>query len=200
MYSDCEDVYDHWFEMMFRIESVGSNDPDDPGGWTQYGITERTLRDWLDISPGEPTPEISYQSAKHLYKANVWDKLLSLRLHPLAHWFTADAVVNHGYRKAIELLQGGHSSLIADGDWGPNSRRAHASYDTQALIFLFCQRYRENRVKFYFDIIDERPKSRKFIEGWMNRLFKVVEGAWQAGLINPPMAVLEHHTSEPANG
>lgn len=136
------------------------NDPDDPGGVTKYGISQRQYPD-LDI------PNLSMKDAMAIYHQDYWvkpglhqveDKALACRLFDLG--------VNCGSGTAVKWLQKAlyimGINVAVDGIFGPITAKAVNGYRyPKALLSLvkFCA------VEHYLGL--NKPK---FLAGWLNRL------------------------------
>ncbi len=159
--------FDRAFAIVLDIEKGYVNDPNDPGGETNHGVTAATLAraiaDGLipeDVTPQSLTPD----QAKTIYLAYYWR---AARCHELP-WplslYVFDAAVNQGAGTAIKLLQKA-AGVAQDGIFGKQTARAIASQDTLELASLFMAdrglRYTGTR---NFD---------RYGRGWFKRLFKI---------------------------
>jgi lysozyme family protein len=149
-------------EQVLEHEGGYVNDPTDLGGETKYGITKRFYPD-LDIK------NLTIQQAKDIYKKDYWDKNRVESLpHELWHIFF-DMCVNMGRRTAVKILQRAAKSkgkgLEVDGGMGP------ATLD--AMNGVGDERVRAYRVKYYVDLINEKPEQEKFYFGWFRRSISV---------------------------
>ena len=59
------DLFDHTMEYVFAVEGGYVNDPDDPGGETNYGISKRYHKD-VDIK------NLTKEDAKEIYYREYW--------------------------------------------------------------------------------------------------------------------------------
>ena len=89
-------TFDSAFEIVVGIEGNYSNDPNDPGGETKYGISKRAHPS-LDIA------NLTLEDAKAIYKKEYWD-VLGLDNEP---WYLQlnlfDIAVNEGQNLARSL-------------------------------------------------------------------------------------------------
>ncbi len=105
-------TFDIAIDRVLGIEGGYSNDPDDPGGETNWGVTLRTARangytgNMIDMTP----PALQYQ--------------------------VLDAAVNHGMGNAVRMLQNA-AGVAQDGGWGKISREALAKLDPNDAHLLF---------------------------------------------------------------
>ena len=160
------------------------DDPDDPGGATNHGVTIHTLRRLgLDLTgDGAVTSSdvraLDRDTAVELFLKEYFHKPgLALLPEPLqASVF--DMYVNAG-SNAVRILQGllnqmGHD-LRRDGVLGPlTARAAHSAAAVDMAAFVDA--YGIARRNYYFDLADRRPASRKFARtragtkgGWIKR-------------------------------
>ena len=157
------------------------NDPADPGGPTQYGVTLGTLRalardvnadgvvDVVDVRA------LSAAQAVEIFLTRYFDRPGLFLLPPDLQAPVFDMYVNAG-SMAIKLLQRvlnaqGHK-LRCDGVLGPATLAAVRAFDALALAQLYGVARRE----FYYQLADARPASRKYAlrrdggkGGWITR-------------------------------
>ena len=107
-------TFDDAFNRTFGIEGEYVNDPNDPGGETNWGISKREYPD-LDIK------NLTRDEAKAIYLRDYWGKLPSL---PFAIAYQVfDFSVNSGIGTALRALQRA-IGVADDGKWGPVSGAA----------------------------------------------------------------------------
>ena len=73
-----------------------TNDPDDPGGLTKYGLSRRANPD-LDIAA------LTEERAKEIYEERYWNKV-ALKLDPLLDMASYDTAVNVGVPRVLRWL------------------------------------------------------------------------------------------------
>jgi lysozyme family protein len=131
------------------------NDPADPGGETNYGISKSAHPD-IDIK------KLTKTRAKEIYHQDYWQACSCDDLPSGIDILVFDAAVNQGPRFARRTLQQ-VAGATADGVIGPKTLAAvEAANKNQALVVEFCARravrYGQNR---NFDL---------YGLGWMRRL------------------------------
>jgi len=138
------------------------NDPKDPGGETNYGVSKRAYPN-LDIK------NLTLEDAVDIYKRDYWDKAKVKELKPDLRHIYFDMVVNMGRSRAVKVLQetanSKGSTLNVDGGLGPIT--------IKALKNVELERVRCYRVKYYMDLISRKPSLEKFIFGWFKRSLEV---------------------------
>jgi lysozyme family protein len=171
-------------ESIIQREGGFVNDPDDPGGATNYGVTIGTLkRLGLDIDGNGRVDTQDVQALTRAEAAEIFKKqyfeapkigLLPEPLQPSVY----DMYVNAG-ANAVKILQRllgefGFPTL-ADGVIGPNTAKAAALAYAEAPDFL-VDAYGIARRNYYYNLADTRPTLRKFARrrdggkgGWITR-------------------------------
>ena len=68
------DTFKRALEAVFSVEGGFSNDPNDPGGVTNLGVTQATYNAWRDLRglPRQPVRKISRDEAELVYKDLFW--------------------------------------------------------------------------------------------------------------------------------
>jgi len=160
---------------LLKLEGGFADNPSDPGGATNKGVTLETFRGCAQILLGiEPTldnlRDLTDTQAGVIYKVLYWDKAQgdNIASQKLAN-MVCDFYVNAG-RRATKLLQtvlnGMGARLAVDGVLGPASLEALAS----AAHDEVCRRYTQGRIDYYHGLVEERPGLIVFLDGWVNRV------------------------------
>jgi lysozyme family protein len=169
---------------IVRREGGFVNDPDDPGGATNFGVTLETLRSLRGNLGGdgavgvEELRALSAEDAVAIYVRHYYEKpRIDLLPEPLrASVF--DMRVNAG-ANAVKILQRLLAALGLptrdDGVIGPGTARAAAKALAMAPDHL-ADAYGIARRNYYYRLGDLRPASRKFARardggkgGWITR-------------------------------
>lgn len=172
-----------WIEHTIKVEgSRYTNHPNDRGKATRYGITQRYVD---SIGLTVDVKDMERDEAEYIYLKYFWTALKASELPQVIAWCYLDASVNHGQKMAGELVQSGLGMIgkDVDGIVGIKTRRRARYTEIYGETLQFWQRYREERIGFYFDIAERDSSQRRFLEGWANRLFLLGEGMIGAGLI-----------------
>ncbi|KAA0593125.1 hypothetical protein J2848_005223 [Azospirillum lipoferum] len=160
--------WDACVSYVLEREGGYSNDPDDPGGPTNLGITQRDLAAWrrTDVTP-EEVKALGRDEAKSIYRAKYWNVARCDALPAGVDLSVFDAAVMSGPAQGVRFLQraAGLPEPDVDGVVGPQTLGAVARTPSDKLI----DRIAEQRAAFYTAIVDKRPASAKFIKGWLGR-------------------------------
>lgn len=163
------DNFDASFQLVLKHEGGFVNDPADPGGATNLGITIGTLSDHL----GRPATvadvrAVTKFTAGRIYRANYWDRARCDDLPVGLDYAVFDFAVNSGVSRAVRTLQ----RIIGvkdDGVIGAKTMTAIRGQDARSLIVRLC----DERLKFVRGL---RTFTR-FGKGWTTRIVNVKEVA-----------------------
>jgi lysozyme family protein len=165
------DLFTMASQFTFKNEGGFSNDPDDPGGKTKFGVSQRAF-------PGIDIEGLTLQEAGDIYRKEFWQRpgIDKIPYDNLAIK-TFDAGVNMGSQAASKLLQRALNDIGAspddenkrriqvDGRLGPSTLSAIARADEDKLTQAFIKRLK----KRYGEIVAANPRSSKFLRGWIKR-------------------------------
>ena len=163
-------AFDQAMEFVFRWEGGLVNDPNDPGGLTKYGISQRAYPQ-VDIA------SLTREQAKEVYRSDYWRTLGLTHLPPVVAVVVMDTAVNLGIRRATQLLQMAYNDLAdgnhlaVDGVLGPVTRRTvieFAGGPEPARALLFSQRLLMRRMGRYARLA-ANPGLAGFLRGWIRR-------------------------------
>lgn len=155
------------------------NNPNDPGGATNFGISLRTLikmgHDLADINHDghvdvEDIQQMTVFAATRIYKTAWWDRYQysGFAGQPVATKIF-DTAVNLGAVQAHKLLQRGLNKdnwqLVVDGALGPKT--FNAANNTPGVVLLDV--YRREQLAFYQALIQQKPVLAEFWPGWERR-------------------------------
>ncbi len=152
--------------FVLRHEGGLSDNPADPGGLTNFGIS---LRAYPQLG-SEGIRGLTAEKAAAIYFTDWW---LPLRFGQLPTPFAAkafDAAVNMGER-AVELLQQAVNAcdpahpIAIDGGIGPITAAASRAVNPSALR----TRYTQNLAGHYRQLVENNPAMGVFLDGWLAR-------------------------------
>lgn len=147
------DSFNRAIDRILAHEGGYVNDPKDPGGETNYGISKRAY-------PNEDIKALTRDKAKVIYRRDYWDAIKGDQMHPAVAFQVMDAAVNHGVSWASKTLQRA-AQVTVDGKVGPKTITA-ANANPRRTIDQFND-YRE---AFY----QKLPTFGRFGRGWLARL------------------------------
>lgn len=91
-----KESYPNAFNFVIGAEGKLTDDPNDPGGLTKYGISHRAY-------PDKDIRNLTLADAEAIYKADYWDKCLCDTLPYPLDVAVFDTAVNMGVGKAKEI-------------------------------------------------------------------------------------------------
>lgn len=112
------DAFDCTVSFTLRFEGGYVNDPRDPGGETNFGISKRAY-------PGESIAFLTLDRARSIYRRDYWDRLRCGDLPPHMAACVFDAAVNGG--KPVHWLQAAVGASV-DGAIGPRTIATATAY------------------------------------------------------------------------
>jgi Putative secretion activating protein len=141
------------------------NDPQDPGGLTKFGISQRAYPA-LDIA------NLTEDDAARIYARDYWDVVQAGADAMPAKLGLAvfDSAVNQGPGAAVRLLQAA-LRVHVDGEIGAETLGALRRVVTPAEIRELLADFLSRRAERYADNARLAMSLRKFERGWFKRLF-----------------------------
>lgn len=155
--------FDTAIKLVLEHEGGYVNDPDDPGGETNYGISKRSYPD-VDMV------NLTQAQAIEIYRRDFWDKQWALIVSQDLSTALLDASVNMGRSAAVKLLQKSVNKaycrelLVVDGVFG-NKTLAAVNEASEDVL----REFRAHRSLFYIDLAWNQPTMKKFLPGWIRR-------------------------------
>ena len=157
-------TFDKAVEVILKHEGGYVNDPVDPGGETNMGISKRAYP-YLNIK------ELTKKDAKDIYFKDYWLKAKCSKLPEELRMIYFDMVVNMGRSRAVKILQKAITAkgvkTAVDGGIGPQT------ISNALKSGLEPDRLRSYRVKYYADLVGRKPKLEKYWFGWYRRALQV---------------------------
>lgn len=147
--------FDDAFAMICGIEGKYSNNPDDPGGATMFGITERVAR---KHGYTEDMQNMPIRLAKQLAKVDYWDKFQCDQFDPRIGYLVFSIAYNGGH--PVQWLQKAVGVRV-DGSIGAQTIAAVRSSDVLKICVSLCSQH----IRYYTSL-----NNLTFINGWMNRV------------------------------
>lgn len=152
--------FDTAIEFVLANEGGLEIDPEDPGGITNFGISQRSY-------PAVDIRNLTRDAAKAIYLRDFWlfggvsDQHVATKI--------LDAYVNSKHH-AIRVLQLSLGSIeagpiVADGNWGPLTEAHVNAADADALLAEFKARL----CKMHCDDAIANPGQQKDLLGWIRR-------------------------------
>jgi len=151
--------------FALRQEGGYTDDPADPGGATNMGITLATYREWSDDPHlgAAQVRDMTLKTARAIYRALYWNRLRADALPPGVDLSVFDMGVNAGIWRSARLLQQalGFTGEEVDGLIGPETLAAANRFDARNLVNNLA-----NRQTAYYRSLANFPI---FGTGWLRR-------------------------------
>lgn len=138
-----------------------TNDPADPGGRTQYGISEKSNpKAWAD-------DKVTEQEAREIYTAKyiIWPRYHTI---PPSHRKVQEQLIDWGVNSGPGVATRNLQTILgveADGVFGPGSLAALISTDPKVTN----NRLAAARVKMVCRVVQKNPTQIKYLVGLVDR-------------------------------
>lgn len=157
-----------FLDYIFEVEGGYTNDENDRGGATNFGITHYDAKKYLGYTGDmrdfkKSDAEKIYE--KVYYRGNHIDKITDDRV-ALSIFDWAVNSGGKGIKKAQIVANKFGANLIIDGIIGNKTLEAINAIDPEA----FLKEYHEMQRTFYKNLAATRPTQQVFLKGWLNRL------------------------------
>lgn len=170
------------FTLAWEGDKKFTQDPNDPGGATKYGVSLRFLKDlplkeadldgdgvitWKDVAA------LDEETASRIYRGYFWDRLNCDKLPEALAMVLFDTAVNCGRSRAVKWLQYG-LGVKMDGIAGSRTveaaERLNGVYQSTsdatrvlARLVITCRRV-------HYWMLTEQKWAKKYIKGWLARV------------------------------
>jgi lysozyme family protein len=150
--------FEQAFSKLIEHEGGFSNHPDDKGGATMWGITEKVAR---QNGYNAPMGMMTLDFAKIVYKKLYWEAIRAEELPSEVRFAVFDAAVNSGVTRAVRWLQQSVNE-VQDGIIGPMTIKAVR----QSIPSVTATRLNGIRLLF----MTNQPNWSSFGKGWARRI------------------------------
>ncbi len=126
-------TFEEAFDRLIGHEGGYVNDPRDPGGETNWGISKRAY-------PTTTIRDLTRDQAKMIYRNDFWNRIRGDQLFDGVAFQVFDIAVNSGIETAVRMLQRA-VGVADDGHWGPASQSAaDAMSESDTILRLNAER------------------------------------------------------------
>jgi len=149
--------------FVFQEEGGYSNDPRDPGGATNFGVTLAALSHWRHDAKLTPQDvhDMKRDEAQTIFRASYWNAVQGDFLPPGLDLMVFDEAVNTGPGTSAKMVQYRVSATV-DGWIGPRTLAAVNGANAGTL----CLKLSNTQEAYYRSL----PGFPTFGKGWMARL------------------------------
>lgn len=149
-----------------------TNDPDDSGGPTKYGVTLKTLSEFRKRKcTADDVKNLTESEAIQIYKVLFWDKVKGDQISSFNIAYTLfNFAVNSGVGTSVSLAQK-VLGLTRDSVIGSKTVSAINATNDQTFLSNFLA---EAKI-YYQDLAARREKDKKFLKGWLNRVDHIAD-------------------------
>jgi lysozyme family protein len=164
-------IFERALDYVFENEGGFSNDLEDHGGPTKFGITISELRGWRRKPVSiKDVRNMNIDEAKAIYKSKYWDTMdLDQIIHPGSAIAMFDIGIVRGVgippKYAQRICNNHGSSLLVDGFIGPLTIAAINELEQALFVREFSSMSRAG----FSSIVANNPNQSVFERGWRNR-------------------------------
>ncbi|MEO1205727.1 MAG: TIGR02594 family protein [Pseudomonadota bacterium] len=170
------DVFAIALQHVLKMEGGYTNDPVDPGGPTNKGITLSVFARFKGVRIGSRNRSALISELKsiddalvsRIYRKDYWEKAKCKHMAPAVALMHFDAAVNHGVTGAARILQEA-VDVAVDGEIGPETMAGVRRMPILDLIRAYA-RIREGKYR-------SMGHFWRFGRGWLRRVENTVEAA-----------------------
>jgi len=153
--------------FVLRWEGGFVDHPNDPGGRTNKGVTQRVYDAWRKRQ-GLPVRDVKRLDDTELHRIYESGYLIPPHCDRLARQLDLvhfDTAVNMGPGRAVRFLQKAAGCGV-DGDFGSQTEKAVQACRPGDLIASYCA----TREAYYRELVRRNASLGVFLKGWLNRL------------------------------
>jgi lysozyme family protein len=151
--------YQNCLDLVLKSEGGWVNNPADPGGETNLGVTKRVWEEYVG-HPVQTLKNLTKADVAPLYEQKYWRPTYGEVLPRGLDFLCFSMGVNAGPGRSVKLLQSA-IGCIPDGSIGPNTMAKIRESNVATLINQFS----ESRRGYYRSL--NKPQ---FEHGWLNRV------------------------------
>lgn len=157
------ELFDKSFDRLIGNEGGYVDNPEDPGGETNWGITWPILHEAIGmglVPSGTTIASLTRPQSKIIYREIFWDRGRMDEFDGAISFQVFDAAVNHGIPNAVRIMQRA-AGVADDGHIGPITIAAVKAKSITDMLMLFVA----YRIRFWTSL----SKWKTFGRGWANR-------------------------------
>jgi lysozyme family protein len=168
---------DEALKYLLEEEGGWSNNPNDRGGKTMFGVTQNTYNSYRRLRnlPPQSVSKITQPEARDLYDTMYWKVAGCDKLPWPISYLAFDAAVNSGVIRAKKWVQQG-LGVEVDGQVGPGTvKAAQAAVDSGDGETIY--KIVSARSDFLADLVKGDFSQSTFLKGWWRRTLRVLSRA-----------------------
>lgn len=169
------DYFNQAIQVILAHEGGYSDNPNDPGGPTNFGITQASLDEhWKALGLPRAVQSLTLEDAKAFYLKVYWEAnhYDAINAYAVATKLF-DMAVNLGSEKATRLAQETASQLgygiAEDGILGKDTLATLNTLIEDGKTTVYLQLLCNNQCNYYQTLVQSNPKLGVFLKGWLNR-------------------------------
>jgi len=154
-------------ELVLKSEGGWVNNPKDPGGETNLGVTKKVWEEWVGHEV-KTMQGLTPEDVAPMYQAKFWMSCYANQLPVGIDYMAFDMAVNGGPGRSVKLLQE-CLGCVPDGTIGPRTMQLIDQKKPEDIVEAFSQR----KIDFYKSLATFAT----FGKGWLKRVEDVKQNA-----------------------
>ena len=159
------ECFEHAFSFVLAHEGGYSDDADDDGGETKFGISKRSYPE-IDINA------LTVEQAKAIYKRDFWEPQLykdikDVNLATKVFDLAVNMGSNWAHRLVQRALRATGQDILEDGILGPMTLAAINKADLSDLLAAL----KSEAAGYYRTLAATQPRRAKFLKEWLKRAY-----------------------------
>lgn len=192
-------------EETLLNEGGFSNDPNDNGGMTLFGIARNKNPQWAGWREVDQIIKSNGWNSKNddhwsliakackriegveaFYRINFWNKMKGEYIFANSIAQTIfDYGVNTGMKTAVKNVQR-TLKIVDDGDFGPKTLEALNKFIMTESLYKWSEEFTLRKLLRYVKIVTNESENIKYMFGWTSRSFKNLETMYDLDLVMEP--------------
>jgi lysozyme family protein len=163
------DDFEKCLEFVLKMEGGFSDNPDDHGGATNFGIIQ-TEYDRFRRANGLACQSVRFilqTEVRAIYKASYWSEIHGDYVEMPLCMVLFDTAVNNGVGRAIEFLNE-YCGLGKSMVWTAQTSSIYHEWNLAKIKSAAVEIIKLRRE--FYERIAQNPGQHQFLEGWLNRL------------------------------
>lgn len=160
-------TFDDAVNLVLQHEGGYVNDPQDPGGETNFGISKRSY-------PALDIKNLTRTDAIEIYRRDWWERYGMDRVPAFIASKLFDAMVNMGPSTAMKCLQRAFRAATRGrykAEDGEFAAVTFAGMDDDKLFDSLPAAFRSELAGYYRELVARVPDKTRFLAGWLNRAY-----------------------------
>lgn len=168
-------TFDDAINYVLKWEGGESNDSQDRGGTTKFGISLALFKLINPTAMPSDIHDMTLDEAKAIYKKVYWNAAPFSQINNSAVcYYIFDFAVTSGLPNSVRCTQRAIHAVSKATDLKDDGIMGAVTMDQiNHCGFMILPALRAERANFYREIVQHDPSQIKFLTGWLNRAYQI---------------------------